>query len=170
MRLAEHLAVLYRGFAAFTPGGHVVGIHFSQFPLLDFALGTVAYVDKQPVVENTLPLLGLKACEVLLHPELVLDGKLLGDETSDAGNALLSVEDIVAARLRLVEIDEADGVILQDALDDGYLLLAVVLEVEVVALVFWLDGQLARPPEEALALQLVIDKAFAYLPDGQVGH
>lgn len=41
MRLAEHLAVLYRGLAAFAPGGHVVGIHFGQFPdagLVDAAL------------------------------------------------------------------------------------------------------------------------------------
>ena len=49
--------------------------------------------------------------------------------------------------------------------DDRHFLLAVILSIEIVTLILWLDCQFARPSKQPFAFQLIIDKAFTYFFD-----
>src|SRR5690242_16580548 len=54
-------------------------------------------------------------------------------------------------------------------MDDRLLSLPAALGVDVVPLVFWLDGELPAQPEQPFALQLVVHKPFANPGDSDVG-
>ena len=105
----------------------------------------------------------------MLHSELILDGELLSNKTSNAGDTLLTIENFISAWLWLIEVYKSYGIPLQHTINDGYLLLAVVLCIKVVTLIFWLNGELTRPPKQTFAFQLVIDKALTYFLDRQIG-
>ena len=86
-----------------------------------------------------------------------LDRELAGHEAADARDALLAVEHLEHVVVD-VEVDQPERVALQQRVDDGDVLLAVV--VDVVALVLRLDDELAGQAEQTLALELVVDEAL----------
>ena len=68
--------------------------------------------------------------------------------------------------IHLNKVDDAQGVALQHRVDDCHIFLAV--GIDVVALVFGLNGQFAIQTKQALTLQLVIDKALADVTNGYI--
>src|SRR5699024_3512103 len=140
-------------------------------PLLDLGLGARADVHEQLGAQDHVLLLLRQRREGLLAA-VDDDGQLDGDEAADGGDALLAVEHlqvilaVVEASGDIGEIDQAERVALEHRLDDGHVLLAVA--VDVVALVLGLDGQGAVETVEALALELVVDKALGNVVDGDL--
>ena len=89
----------------------------------------------------------------------------MGHKAAQARDALLPVKHLVIVT-HLIEIDDPKGIALQHRVNDGDITLAV--GIDIVALVLGLDGQFSIHPEQALTLQLVIDKALANLANCDV--
>ena len=87
----------------------------------------------------------------------------------DTGDALLAVQHLVLVRRHLIEVDQPERIALEQRMNHRLFPLAAAIGIEIVALVFRLNGQLAAQSEQALALQLVVNKPVTDVGDGDVG-
>ena len=128
-------------------------------PFFDLGFGAGAFVHQKRCVEDFGLFVGGEAAEVLLHAVFVFDGELVGDIASETGDPLLAVQNFQFVAADFVEINQSQWVALQQRLDHRDIAFAV--GVDIVALVFGLDGEPAGKSEQAFAFDFVIDKAVA---------
>ena len=87
-------------------------------------------------------LISSKSAEVLLHAVFISDGEFAGHETSEARDALLTVQNLEVILGDLVEIDQTKRIALQQRGNNCHVALAVCIDV--VSLILRLDSEPSR--------------------------
>ncbi len=131
-------------------------------PLLDLGFSALTDVNEHFGGEDYVLLILWKAIEGL-GVAAIHDREFVCDEPPDARNALLAVQNLELIFGDLVEVNQPQRIALQEGLNDRLFSFAIVFRIDVVALILWLDGELASQTEQPFALELIINEALTEL-------